>query len=81
MVGFTITKKCGNAVVRNRIRRRLREALRAELQANPMKQPLQMVFLARDKLVDMPFVELRADIARTLSWLQHKAKDHAAPSA
>ena len=27
-VGFTVTKKVGNAVVRNRIRRRLREALR-----------------------------------------------------
>ncbi len=30
-VGFTVTKKVGNAVVRNRIRRRLREAARAAM--------------------------------------------------
>ncbi|MGN1063086.1 MAG: ribonuclease P protein component, partial [Alphaproteobacteria bacterium] len=30
-VGFTVTKKLGNAVVRNRIRRRLREVVRLGL--------------------------------------------------
>jgi len=35
--GFTVTKKVGNAVVRNRVRRRLREAMRlvAALHARP----------------------------------------------
>ena len=32
-VGFVVSRKVGNAVVRNRIRRRLREALRAHLVA------------------------------------------------
>lgn len=32
-VGIVVSRKVGNAVVRNRVRRRLREALRADLRA------------------------------------------------
>jgi ribonuclease P protein component len=35
-VGFTVTKKVGNAVTRNRIRRRLKEAARLLLRAHPV---------------------------------------------
>lgn len=35
-VGFTVTKRQGNSVVRNRIRRRLREAFRLVCEKQPM---------------------------------------------
>lgn len=55
--GFTVTKRLGNAVRRNRIRRRLRAALsdvaKAGAQAN-----FDYVLVARDAAYDMPYVEL-----------------------
>jgi len=59
--GFTITKKIGNAVVRNRIRRRLRSALTqiADLAARPGND---YVVIARKPAAVQPFASLLADL-------------------
>ncbi len=60
-VGLTVTKKIGNAVVRNRIRRRLREALRA---ASPLeaRQDHDYVLMARREALSRAFPALVGDI-------------------
>ncbi len=56
-VGFTVTKKIGNAVLRNRIKRRLREALRmAEIPTTV--SGFDAVFIARGEAALMPFKDL-----------------------
>ena len=53
-VGFTVTKKHGNAVERNRMRRRLREAVRLSAQF-AMKPGHDYVIVARRDLLNAPF--------------------------
>ena len=56
-LGLTVTKKVGNAVVRNRIRRRLREAVRTEV-ARDMAPGHDYVVVARAEVGTMPFEAL-----------------------
>ena len=63
--GLTVTKKLGNAVVRNRIKRRLRAAIRSTL---PLygRAGYDYVLIGRQAAVDMPFVLLLDDQKRAL---------------
>ena len=64
-LGFTVTKKVGNAVIRNRTRRRLREAARLLLRAAPV-QGMDLVLIGRDSTRSRPFTELMDDLRRAL---------------
>jgi ribonuclease P protein component len=67
-LGITITKKVGNAVIRNRMRRRFRELAR-EMLAEKGKAGADHVLIGRDGGIEKDFAELRADMARALDKL------------
>ena len=61
-VGFTVTKKVGNAVTRNRVRRRLREA--AKLRLGELARPgFDYVLIGRKATIDRDFGSLLGDLA------------------
>lgn len=62
-LGITVTKKVGNAVVRNRIRRRLREATRVYA-ARDMAPGTDYVIVGRRDILDAPFDALKDELAR-----------------
>jgi ribonuclease P protein component len=63
--GFTVTKKIGNAVVRNRIRRRLKEAVRT-LDPLPARAEHDYVMIARIEALKLSFTALQAELFRAL---------------
>jgi ribonuclease P protein component len=64
-IGFTVTKKIGNAVVRNRTRRRLKEAARLELAGHPVSG-VDLVLIGREGTRGRDFLDLRDDLRRAL---------------
>ncbi|CAM5534285.1 ribonuclease P protein component [Aquamicrobium terrae] len=64
-VGYTVTKKVGNAVVRNRVRRRLKEAVRTGA-AVGMAPGHDYVIVGRHDVLAAPFDQLRAELARRI---------------
>src|SRR6202012_1640335 len=67
-VGFTVTKKVGGAVERNRIRRRLKEALRQARAVAPSPGH-DYVLMARREALTRPFPALIADIERAFAQM------------
>ena len=86
-VGFTVTKKVGNAVVRNRklgsavmrnrIRRRLKEAVRRS-GASGLQAGTDYVFIGRSATAGRPFLLLMEDIEHAVSAL-NRAEDRPPP--
>lgn len=64
-VGFTVTKKLGNAVVRNRVRRRLREAMR-QIAKERVLAGVDLVLIGREAARRRPFAALAADLGQAL---------------
>jgi ribonuclease P protein component len=71
--GFTVSKKIGGAVARNRVRRRLR-ALAAGLDPSQVRQGYDYVLIARPGAVERAFRDLKADLEQAL------ARVHQSPS-
>jgi ribonuclease P protein component len=67
-VGFTCTKKLGNAVMRNRIRRRIKEAARLTL-PDLAKVSFDYVLIGRSAAEKRDFELLRKDIISALTKL------------
>lgn len=66
-VGYTCSKKVGNAVARNRAKRRLREVARARLPING-RPGWDYVLVGRpDETVARPFADLLADLDAALT--------------
>lgn len=69
-VGIVVSRKVGNAVVRNRVRRRLREALRARVRERgaPADGPtgVDLVIIARPEAAAASYAELRDSLDRAL---------------
>ncbi len=66
-VGFTVSRRVGNAVVRNRVRRRLRAA--AERVLPRARAGADYVLIGRQGTIARPFAELVADLETALARL------------
>jgi ribonuclease P protein component len=64
-LGFTVTKKIGNAVMRNRTRRRLKEAARLVLAEQPVNG-VDLVLIGRAGTAGRDFGALQDDVRRAL---------------
>jgi len=64
-LGLTVSKKVGNAVVRNRMRRRLRELARAILPEAGLAGA-DHVLIGRQSGIERPFATLGEDLRRAL---------------
>lgn len=65
-VGFTCSKKVGNAVARNRAKRRLREVARLVLQAHGRDGWDYVLVGRKDVTATLPFAQLQSDLIRAL---------------
>ena len=80
-VGFTATKKLGNAVIRNRIKRRLREIARLKLGALALCGH-DYVLIGRGLSLERPFADLEKDLNTALKRLHrtsHAGGDKGTP--
>ncbi len=65
-LGFTVTRKIGNAVTRNRTRRRLKEAARLVLDGSEVTG-FDLVLIGREATRRRRFADLQEDVRRALA--------------
>ena len=68
-VGFTVSRKVGNAVVRNRVRRRLREVARLVIPGQA-RADLDYVLVGRQAALARDFEALRRELFEALKRLK-----------
>ncbi|MDQ2081723.1 ribonuclease P protein component [Xanthobacteraceae bacterium Astr-EGSB] len=83
-VGFTVSKKVGNAVERNRVRRRLREVVRLS-DAECLLAGNDYVLIGRRGALQIPFARLTEDFAGALVRMnarrgERPARRHQSPT-
>jgi ribonuclease P protein component len=74
-VGFTVSKKVGNSVERNRVRRRLREIVRL---AKPerMRNGYDYVLVGRRAALKIPFMRMAEEFEGALHQIQMRRKNN-----
>ena len=72
-IGLTVTKKVGNAVIRNRARRRLREAIRLH-GSLPAQSGHDYVLVVRVEALRVPFATLQSDLTRAVRSVHAPAR-------
>ena len=68
-IGFTVSKKVGNAVSRNRVKRRLKAVAQNILSAKSPKH-LDLVVIGRQNALKRSFSNLLADMEKALTQIQ-----------
>lgn len=72
-LGFTVSRRVGKAVARNRARRRLREAARAVF-PGPAHPGFNYVIVARPAVLSCPFDRLMLDLREALTRVSRGAR-------
>lgn len=75
-VGFTASRKVGNAVVRNRAKRRLRALVR-EILTLEVKPGYDIVLVARHKDEELPWESMKRDLIWALKRLEIRRDEKA----
>jgi ribonuclease P protein component len=70
--GFTVSKKVGKAVVRNRVRRRLKAAVRELLSS--ARAGFDYVIVARPVAAERAYADLKADLAEALARIHRSGR-------
>ncbi|AOZ92855.1 ribonuclease P protein component [Paenibacillus crassostreae] len=63
-VGISVSKKVGNAVVRNRLRRMVKEIVRHH--QSELIEHIDLVFIVRNGALDMPYKDMEKSILHVL---------------
>ncbi|OEF99626.1 ribonuclease P protein component [Vulcanibacillus modesticaldus] len=61
-VGISVSKKIGNAVVRNRVKRLIKEAFRSLANQLEMENQKDLIIIARNPTADMKFSQFQKSI-------------------
>ncbi|MFW6268824.1 MAG: ribonuclease P protein component [Bacillota bacterium] len=65
--GFSISKKIGNAVTRNKLRRRLKEIIRIMEKQKKLKCGFDIIFIARKPVTGLDFHGIKKDVVKLFS--------------